>query len=101
MSGLPLQERPNAKKRYERSVSSPPSSTSENGQSGDRDGNGGDGGKEWRRYSEYLRTTSILIPMPKWMWSALPVGVKRTVGCEWPMYVFVPERDGEGGGEQV
>lgn len=60
----------------------------------DEEGDGdGDGGTEWRRYSEYLQTTSILIPMPKMVWRRLPVWMKRTVGCEWPIYVFVPERD--------
>lgn len=82
--------------------SSSSTSHSNDAQDGGESGNGnsneggngeGDGGKEWHRYSEYLRTTSILIPMPKAVWKRLPVWVKRSMGCEWPMYVFVPERD--------
>lgn len=69
LSGLPLQERPGAKKRYE---------------SGDKE--------SWLRYKHWLDTTSILIPMPPAVWSNLPVWVKRTVGCEWPMYVFDPAK---------
>jgi len=79
VSGLTLQERPGAKKRYERSV----------------DGENGDEGREWEAYERYLNSVSILIPMPKSVWRTLPVWVKRTVGCEWPMYVFVPERDSD------
>lgn len=86
VSGLPLQERPGAKKRYE-------------------------SGNNWEGYAQWLRETSILIPMPKAVWKRLPVFVKRTVGCEWPMYVFDPEKHAdqdkvrereaeEGGGRQ-
>ncbi|GAB7364436.1 hypothetical protein MBLNU230_g4977t1 [Neophaeotheca triangularis] len=67
VSGLPLQERPGAKKRYEN-------------------------GNNWPAYRQWLQETSILIPMPKAVWKRLPVLVKRTVGCEWPMYVFDPEK---------
>lgn len=83
VSGLPLQEKPGAKKRWERST----------------DPERGDGGKEWENYKTYLEETSILVPMPRTVWKRLPVWVKRTVGCEWPMFVFVPERDGERGEE--
>ena len=67
VSGLPLQERPGAKKRYEK-------------------------GTGWGEYKHWLDTTSILIPMPPAVWSRLPIIVKRTVGCEWPLYVFDPEK---------
>lgn len=63
VSGLPLQERPAAKKRYEKGVG-------------------------WPEYEKYLHDTSILIPMPPAIWSRLPVLVKRTVGLEFPMYDF-------------
>ena len=85
VSGLPLQERPGAEKRWKRSV-----------QGGESEEEGGDGGKEWRAYETYLKNTSILIPMPQAVWSRLPVSVKRTVGCEWPMYVFTPPKEGAG-----
>ena len=58
LSGLPLQERPGAKKRYEK-------------------------GEGWPEYQKYLNDTSILIPMPQAVWRKLPVIVKRTIGCEW------------------
>lgn len=74
LSGLPLQERPGAKKRYE---------------SGDRD--------SWERYKTWLDRTSILIPMPPQVWSRLPVVVKRTVGMEWPIYVFDPDKHADKG----
>ncbi|KAH9840516.1 DUF1295-domain-containing protein [Teratosphaeria destructans] len=67
VSGLPLQERPGAKKRYEK-------------------------GTGWPAYEKYLHDTSILIPLPPGLWSRLPVFVKRTIGCEFPMYVFDPAK---------
>lgn len=67
VSGLTLQERPGAKKRYEKGVG-------------------------WPQYEKYLHDTSILIPMPPAIWSKLPVIVKRTIGCEWPLYVFDPAK---------
>ncbi|KAK5172152.1 uncharacterized protein LTR77_003790 [Saxophila tyrrhenica] len=67
LSGLPLQERPGAKKRYEK-------------------------GTGWHEYEKYLHDTSILIPMPPAVWRNLPVFVKRTIGCEFPMYVFDPNK---------
>ncbi|EME79516.1 uncharacterized protein MYCFIDRAFT_204848 [Pseudocercospora fijiensis CIRAD86] len=67
VSGLTLQERPGAKKRYEK-------------------GNG------WHAYEKYLQETSILIPMPPAIWKRLPTIVKRTVGLEFPIYVFDPAK---------
>ena len=67
ISGLTLQERPGAKKRYEK-------------------------GTAWPAYKKWLDETSILIPMPPAIWKMLPTIVKRTVGFEWPIYVFDPEK---------
>jgi steroid 5-alpha reductase family enzyme len=67
VSGLPLQERPGAKKRYEK-------------------------GTGWPEYEKYLHETSIMFPMPAATWRNLPVFVKRTVGLEFPMYVFDPAK---------
>lgn len=67
VSGLPLQERPGAKKRYEKGVG-------------------------WPEYEKWLQETSILIPMPPAIWRNLPVIVKRTIGLEFPMYVFDPAK---------
>jgi len=67
ISGLPLQERPGAKKRYEN-------------------------GTRWDTYAEYLRRTSILIPFPPQLYAPMPVFLKRTLFCEFPMYVFDPAK---------
>lgn len=71
VSGLTLQERPGAKKKFEAD---------------------GPGGTQWRQFQSWLDGTSILIPMPPALWRVLPPFVKRTVGLEWPIYVFVPEK---------
>ncbi|KAH0609007.1 uncharacterized protein H6S33_001235 [Morchella sextelata] len=74
VSGVSLQERPAARRRWEM-------------------------GRGWEEYSEYLRRTSVLVPMPRRVWERLPVAVKRTVGLEFPMYVFDPATmggDGDG-----
>lgn len=57
LSGLPLQEKPTARRRYEK-------------------------GEGWEEYHVYLKRTSILVPMPRRVWERLPVLVKRTVGLE-------------------
>ena len=85
VSGLPLQERPGAKKRYEK-------------------------GTGWPEYEKWLHDTSILIPMPPAIWRNLPVLVKRTLGLEFGIYVFdaskhadqgkVREREAEEGRQQ-
>lgn len=67
VSGLPLQERPGAKKRYEK-------------------------GSNWPGYAAYLHQTSILIPFPPMIYKRLPVWVKRTVLLEFPIYVFDPAK---------
>lgn len=67
VSGLTLQERPGAKKRYEKGVG-------------------------WPAYEQYLHNTSILILMPPAVWKRLPVFIKRTIGLEFPMYVFDPAK---------
>lgn len=67
LSGLPLQERPGAKKRYEKGV-------------------------RWAEYERYLHRTSILIPFPPQIYEKLPVFLKRTVFLEFPIYVFDPAK---------
>lgn len=67
LSGLPLQERPGAKKRYE-------------------------SGNNWEGYKKWLDSTSIFWPVPQAVWSRLPTIVKRTVGLEFPPYVFDPAK---------
>ena len=67
VSGLTLQERPGAKKRYEKS-------------------------DNWEAYARYLRRTSILIPFPPQVYERLPVILKRTLFLEFPIYVFDPAK---------
>ena len=67
VSGLPLQERPGAKKRYE-------------------------SGNHWESFSEYTKRTSILIPFPPQLYVRLPTIVKRTIFLEFPLYVFDPAK---------
>jgi hypothetical protein len=67
VSGLTLQERPGAKKRYEKD-------------------------NHWEEYSRYLNRTSILIPFPPQLYEKMPVFLKRTVFLEFPIYVFDPAK---------
>ncbi|KAI1876161.1 uncharacterized protein JN550_001657 [Neoarthrinium moseri] len=71
VSGLPLSERPGAKKRYEK-------------------------GMNWEGYKKYLERTSILIPFPPQIYGRLPVILKRTLFLEFPMYVFDPAKHADG-----
>ena len=70
VSGLPLQEIPNAQKRYQKSLN-------------------------WESYQSYLHKTSILIPLPLAIYAPMPVWLKRTLLLEFPMYVFNPTKDDE------
>ena len=67
LSGLPLQERPGAKKRYE-------------------------SGNHWESFKAYTERTSILIPFPPQLYRPLPTILKRTVFLEFPLYVFDPAK---------
>ncbi|KAI4716201.1 oxidoreductase-like protein [Aureobasidium sp. EXF-10727] len=67
VSGLTLQERPGAKKRYEK-------------------------GEGWNEYATYLHQTSILIPFPPALYKRMPVILKRTLFLEFPIYVFDPAK---------
>jgi len=71
VSGLPLSERPGARKRYE-------------------------AGTNWDAYARYLNRTSILIPFPPPLYARIPTFLKRTVFLEFPMYVFDPAKQAEG-----
>jgi steroid 5-alpha reductase family enzyme len=71
VSGLTLQERPGAAQKF---------------------GVDGPDGPTWLRHKAWLDHTSILLPMPPAVWRRLPIAVKRTVGAEWPLYVFDPAK---------
>ncbi|KAI0169937.1 DUF1295-domain-containing protein [Hypoxylon sp. FL1284] len=76
VSGLPLSERPAAKKRYEA------------------------GGRTWEAYRRYLDRTSILVPFPPQLYERLPTVVKRTLFLEFPMYVFDPAKHSDAAGDE-
>ena len=67
VSGLTLQERPGAKKRYE-------------------------SGNHWESFKAYSERTSILIPFPPSLYVRMPTVLKRTVFLEFPIYVFDPDK---------
>lgn len=71
VSGLTLQERPGAKKRYEKD-------------------------NHWDEYSRYLNRTSILIPFPPQLYVKMPTILKRTIFLEFPIYVFDPAKHSSG-----
>ncbi|CAD0012235.1 unnamed protein product [Aureobasidium pullulans] len=75
VSGLTLQERPGAKKRYEK-------------------------GEGWNEYAAYLHQTSILIPFPPALYKKMPVILKRTLFLEFPIYVFDPAKHADQGPAQ-
>ncbi|KAK7542753.1 uncharacterized protein J3D65DRAFT_674561 [Phyllosticta citribraziliensis] len=67
VSGLTLQERPGAKKRYEK-------------------------GTRWEEYSRWLNRTSILFPFPPALYEKMPTILKRTIFLEFPIFVFDPAK---------
>lgn len=71
VSGLTLQERPGAKKRYEKN-------------------------NNWEAYARYLNRTSILIPFPPQLYEKMPIFLKRTIFLEFPIYVFDPAKHSTG-----
>jgi steroid 5-alpha reductase family enzyme len=91
VSGLTLQERPAAKKRYEKSLTS--------SSDGDGDNAGTAATTSWQRYKTYLQRTSILIPIPPQLYSRLPTWIKRTILLEFPIYVFDPAKHADQGSE--
>lgn len=78
-SGVPTAERPQAKRYY--LLSHGVNAKEEHANA-------------WKRYKEYLRTTSILIPIPPAVYAALPVVVKKTLLLDFPMYQFDERVDG-------
>jgi hypothetical protein len=76
VSGLTLQERPGAKKRYET-------------------------GSHWEEYARYLNRTSILIPFPPQLYEKMPTIIKRTIFLEFPIYVFDPAKHSDAANGQT
>lgn len=48
----------------------------------------------WEAYKEYLRSTSILIPLPPAVYRSLPAVVKRWLLLDLPFYAFDEKTDG-------
>ena len=70
VSGLTLQEVPNAKRRYQKA-------------------------HNWEGYQEYLKETSILFPIPPAIYTPMPRFLKRTLFLEFPLYVLNPSEEDE------
>ena len=75
VSGLTLQERPGAKKRYE-------------------------SGNHWESFKKYTERTSILIPFPPQLYVLMPTILKRTIFLEFPIYVFDPAKHSDKKGNE-
>ncbi|KAF8972611.1 DUF1295-domain-containing protein [Flammula alnicola] len=78
-SGLPTAEKPTAQKFF--LLSHGPES--EDGHS-----------DAWKEYKSYLQKTSILIPLPPFLYRPLPTILKRTILLDFPMYQFNELTDG-------
>lgn len=72
VSGLPTQEKPAARKRYNWAEK--------------------DGGEGFKEYKAYLDRTSILIPFPPSVYSKLPLWIKETVLLDFGIYRFDPAK---------
>ncbi len=74
-SGMNLSERPGAAKRYV-----------------EPHGPDDDARRLWVHFQDYLRRTSIIIPLPPALYAPLPTWIKRTLLLEFPIYVFDPAK---------
>jgi len=54
----------------------------------------------WKKYKAYLKTTSILIPLPPALYRHLPNIIKNTLLLDFPMYHFDEEKDGASAKEE-
>ena len=48
----------------------------------------------WANYQAYLHQTSILIPMPPFLYKGIPTVLKQTVLLDFPFYHFDENTDG-------
>lgn len=78
-SGVPTAEKPQAKRYY----------LLANGAEAKEEHRGA-----WARYQDYLRSTSIVVPLPPVLYRPLPAFVKRTLLLDFPMYAFDERTDG-------
>ncbi|KAG8756054.1 hypothetical protein FRC14_003411 [Serendipita sp. 396] len=78
-SGIPTAEKPQAKRIYVLSH---------------KEGASGDELSGWPAYKEYLRSTSILIPIPPAIYRPLPLFIKRWVLLDLPIFHFDEKTEG-------
>ncbi|KAI5481109.1 DUF1295-domain-containing protein [Pseudohyphozyma bogoriensis] len=78
VSGLPLAEKPTAKKYYLLSHGQKPVES----------------GDPWSEYKKYLSRTSILVPLPPFLYAGLPRAIKKTLLLDFPMFEFSEHKDG-------
>ncbi|KAG8810403.1 hypothetical protein FRC17_002946 [Serendipita sp. 399] len=78
-SGIPTAEKPQAKRIYLLSHKEGASEDERNG---------------WPAYKEYLRSTSILFPIPRALYRPLPTFVKRWALLDLPIFQFNEETEG-------
>ncbi|EJD07435.1 DUF1295-domain-containing protein [Fomitiporia mediterranea MF3/22] len=78
-SGVPTAEKPTAKKYYLLS----------NGMHAKEEHR-----EAWKKYKLYLKSTSVLIPLPPALYRRLPEIIKKTVLLDLPMYQFDEKTDG-------
>ncbi|KIJ55213.1 hypothetical protein M422DRAFT_23827 [Sphaerobolus stellatus SS14] len=78
-SGMPTAEKPTAERYYLLSASP---------------ANHGKYPQAWANYKEYLRSTSILIPLPPVLYRPLPMWIKRWILLDLPIYHFDEKTDG-------
>ncbi|KIK60327.1 hypothetical protein GYMLUDRAFT_43625 [Collybiopsis luxurians FD-317 M1] len=55
----------------------------------------------WPNYKEYLRRTSVLVPVPPFIYRPLPQWLKSTILLDFPMYRFDEGKDGTAAIEEL
>jgi len=78
-SGIPTAEKPTAKRFF--ILSQGPNAREEHAAA-------------WENYKGYLQKTSILIPLPPFLYRPLPSVIKKTLLLDFPIYQFDESTDG-------
>ncbi|KAJ8515727.1 hypothetical protein ONZ45_g6877 [Pleurotus djamor] len=85
-SGVPTAEKPQAKRYY--LLSNGPDADASNSDA-------------WQHFKRYLDQTSILIPVPPFIYKRLPSWLKQTVLLDFPFYHFDEDKDGKAALEEA
>lgn len=93
-SGIPTAEKPTAKRffLFTYGPSSPAVQRRQDVSSEEVEGYR----QAWPRYKQYVNETSLLVPMPRRVYSAMPVWVKRWVLLDFPWFGFDERAEGPG-----